>query len=448
MGSQRVVVRPRDLLFLCWLTSCGVSTTPLVLPYSEAQGRVVAVRSSGEARWQPATTLPDQPIFVALPEGSGELVIADYAQDLRGADPCLLRHPTRVLWAGFASGTRGLLPSDFLEISLPETLAAILVPTQCAPACATFAATELMVNVEARTLAREGAQRFLVSTRAGQLLEVDSERSPPIAELCLDASVAAWSALWIAPDGASLFAGNDHGAIARLDLEAIRRDHRCIAAESVAVLSAAIASIDGGAERGGVLEIFAAGWQDNVAAVARLRDLVLTASASAPLSLPPTHRGSSLVRLGSDRALCTFDGQELLSWEAGALRTTDLGQSFGQEIESLLRLPDGAVLAAVRGHGLYRRSVAGSWAALGQAQGYEQVGAIVAAPDRWFFSTAQGGIGQWTIGGAYCPVAPTLGDNRYRLAASAGAGAFVIADAPRRGARAGTMIARISWSTP
>lgn len=411
---------------------------------------MVAVRSLGEARWQHATTLPNQPVFVALPQGSGELVVADYAQNLQGADPCLLRNPTRVLRAEFASGTQRLLPSDFLEASLPETLAAVLVPapTQCAPACASFTATELLTEVEARTLAREGAQRFLISTRAGQLLEVDLERPSPIAELCRDASVGAWSALWMAPDGTTLFAGNDQGAIARLDVEAIRREHRCAETGSVAVLSTAIASIDGGLESGGAREIFVAGWQDDIAALARLHDLVVTASATAPLSLPPTHRGSSLVRLSPDQALCTFDGQQLLSWEAGALRTTDLGQSFGQEIETLLRLPDGAVLAAVRGHGLYRRSVAGSWAALGQAEGYEQVGAIVAAEDRWFFSTAQGGIGQWVIGGAYCPVAPTLGDNRYRLAASAGAGAFVVADAPRRGARAGTMIARINWSTP
>ena len=70
----------------------------------------------------------------------------------------------------------------------------------------------------------------------------------------------------------------------------------------------------------------------------------------------------------------------------------------------------------------------------------------MAEPERWFFSTAQGGIAQWIVGGGYCPVAQPFGDNRYRLAVPAGAGRFVVADAPRRGFRAGTMIARVDWS--
>ena len=430
------------------MTSCGVSTTTLVLPGEEGESRIVAVRSAGAARWELDTTFAGQAIFVALPEGPGELVVADYAVDLRASDACQRLHPTRVRRTDFGAGTARLLPADFLEVGLPETLAALLVPApnSCAPACADLTATELMSGIEARTLTRVDELRSLISTRGGQLLEVDLGRTPAVLELCAEPMVGDYGALWLAPDGATLFAGDDAGRIARFDLATIRRDHRCAPNGSRAVLSSAIDAIDGGLGAGGAIELFVAGWSQEVAQMARLSDLVVTASAALPLPLPPTHRGSSLVRLGSDRALCTFDGQELLSWEAGALRKADIGQGFAQEIESLLRLPSGEVLAAVRGHGLYRRSLAGAWDPLGEEQGYEQVGAIVAEPERWFFSTAQGGIAQWIVGGGYCPVAQPFGDNRYRLAVPAGAGRFVVADAPRRGFRAGTMIARVDWS--
>lgn len=433
--------------------ACGPLGSPLALPPGAGvQSRIIAVRTSDQQEWRLARSDLREPLYVALPAAGGEVLVLDYAEELAALDqrPCALLSPLQAQRAELPAHTQRLAPEDFVRSTLPPSLSSQLVPHPdlCGPACATFTVEPLSEQLGARALVRLGPRAFLVVLEATrQLLRVDLERDPPLETVCDAFEVGGWRSLWLAPDGARLFMGDSQGFVRRLDLDVILREHRCEPQASVRTSTrAGVEALDGGLDPDGHIELFAASWVADVVSVSRLRDLAVTASASAPLPLAEPSYIRDVVRLGDDQALASFDGVTMVQWEAGRLRSLDVGQPLDQKIESLARLDDGRVLAAVSRHGLYLRSTAGRWSALGEALGHERVGVIMPEADRWFFAAKAGGLAQWVPGRGYCPTAFLFGDNRFRTAAVAGPGELFIADAPRSATPGDSRLVRVRWS--
>ena len=435
------------------ITACGPITSSLTLPPSSGVlSRIIAVRTSDEPQWRVAESDLSEPLYVALPEAGGEVLVLDYAEALAALthSPCALLSPLLAQRAALPARSRRLRAEDFQRATLPSSLSAQLVPDadRCGPACATFSVEPLSDRLSARALVRLGPRAFLVVLEeARQLLHVDLGRDPPLETVCDVFEVGGWRALWLAPGGARLYIGDSQGFVRRLDVATILRDHRCEPEAWVRTSSSSgVEALDGGLDASGRVELFAASWSADVVSVSRLFDLAVTASASAPLPLAEPSYIRAIVRLGDDQALASFDGVTMAQWEAGRLRSLDVGQPLDQKIESLARLDDGRVLAAVSRHGLYLRSTAGSWSALGEALGHERVGVILPEADRWFFAAKAGGLAQWVPGRGYCPTEFLFGDNRFRAAAVAGPGELFIADAPRSATPGDSRLVRVRWS--
>lgn len=381
-------------------------------------------------------------------------MVLDYAEAIAALDlsPCGLLHPLQAQRAAFPGGTEHLLAADFQLSPLPDSLASQLVPLRasCGPGCASFSVEPLTDRQSARVVIPVAPREFLVVfDQARQLAHVDLARDPPIEIVCDAFELGGWRSAWLAPDGVRLFIGDVQGYVLRFDLRAILRDHRCQPeAMARASTTGGAEAIDGGLDARGEVELFTASWVNDVVTVVRLRDLALTASASAPLALLEPSYIRSIVRLGPDQALTTFDGATIAQWDAGTLRPLDVGQPLDQKVESLVRLDDGRVLASVSRHGLYVRSTLGRWTAVGEEVGHERVGVILPEADRWFFSAKAGGLAQWVPGTGYCPTAFLFGDNRFRAASVSAPGELFIADAPLSATPGDSRLVRVLWRDP